>query len=79
MRIAIILLVLLLLPSAASAAMLTLYSPFDLAHNGHHGNPATPNMEKPPLVAGDALGGCGRGRIRDHLATHRCRGPADLH
>jgi hypothetical protein len=74
---AIVLVLLLSLPSSASAAMLTLYSPFDLAHNGHHGSPAPPHVVRPPLVTGDAFGGCGRGRNHDP-ATHRCRGPADL-
>jgi hypothetical protein len=74
----IILVLLLSLPGAASASVLSLYSPFDHAHNGHHGNPAPPQVVKPPLVADDAFGGCGRGRNRDQ-ATHRCGGPADLH
>jgi hypothetical protein len=79
MRSLVILLVLLLsLPSTASAAMLTLYSPFDMIHNGHNANPAPPPVARPPLVVGDAFGGCGRGRNRDP-ATHQCRGPADLH
>jgi hypothetical protein len=74
----IFLVLLLSLPNTASAAMLTLYSPFDLTHHGQNGTPATPQVTKPPVVVGDAFGGCGRGRNRD-LATHQCRGPADLH
>lgn len=70
------------LPSVANAAMLTLYSPFDVTHhgqydNGHNASPATPPVAKPPLVVGESFGGCGRGRNRDQ-ATHRCRGPADV-
>jgi hypothetical protein len=78
-RIAVIFLVLLswLPPSPANARPLSLYDAFDHTHNGHHGNPALPKVVKPPLVADDAFGGCGRGRNRDQ-ATHRCGGSADL-
>ncbi|OYU57560.1 MAG: hypothetical protein CFE30_35555 [Bradyrhizobium sp. PARBB1] len=31
----------------------------------------------PDVSARDLVGGCGRGRIRDHQ-THGCRGPADI-
>lgn len=31
----------------------------------------------PDVSARDLIGGCGRGRIRDHQ-THGCRGPADM-
>ena len=78
MRIAVLLVLLLSLPSPARAAMLTLYSPFDVVHNGHNGRSAPAQVApKPPLVMGDALGGCGHGRSRDAI-THHCRGPADL-
>jgi hypothetical protein len=43
--------------------MLTLYSPFDVIHNGDNGNSAAPQVTKPPLVVGDAFGGCGRAAI----------------
>jgi hypothetical protein len=73
-RRAVILVLMLSLPSAASANMPSLYSPFDRTHNGHYGNPS-------PAVStdasDDALSGCGRGRYRE-LATHHCKGPADL-
>jgi hypothetical protein len=31
----------------------------------------------PTISAGDLVGGCGRGRVRDSQ-THACRGPADI-
>ena len=73
-----VLVLLLSLRNAAVAAMLMLYSPFDLTHYGHNGHLAKPQVDQPPFVTGDVLGGCGHGRHRDH-ATHQCRGPADLH
>jgi hypothetical protein len=73
-RRAVILIFVLSLPSAASANMPSLYSPFDRAHNGHYGN-------RSPSVSTDtsdgAPMGCGRGRYRDP-ETHQCKGPADL-
>src|ERR1700730_16741584 len=36
-----------------------------------------PTITLPDVSAKDLVGGCGRGRIRDHQA-HGCRGPADL-
>jgi hypothetical protein len=39
--------------------------------------PAAPSVSVPNVSAGDMLGGCGRGRVRDPQ-THLCRGPADL-
>ena len=38
---------------------------------------AAPVPSVPNISAGDAVGGCGRGRIRDPQ-THTCRGPADI-
>lgn len=35
------------------------------------------NVRLPDVSARDLVGGCGRGRIRDHQ-THGCRGPADI-
>jgi hypothetical protein len=63
------------LPNAASAGMLSLYSPFDKTHNGHNGSPSPPASSPP--AANEALMGCGRGRYRDQV-THQCRGPGDL-
>jgi hypothetical protein len=37
----------------------------------------TPSVSVPSLSAGDLVGGCGRGRVRD-AQTHQCRGPADI-
>jgi hypothetical protein len=73
-RRAIILVLVLSLPSAASANMPSLYSPFDRTHNGHNGNPS-PSVSTDP--SDDAPTGCGRGRYRDQT-TRQCRGPADL-
>ena len=74
MRSAVICFVLLLwplsLPSAASAAPLSLYGPFDQKHYGVRSEPAS-------SPAYGALSGCGRGRYRE-TATHQCKGPADL-
>jgi hypothetical protein len=39
--------------------------------------PSLPTITLPDVSARDLVGGCGRGRIRDHL-THGCRGPADI-
>jgi hypothetical protein len=39
--------------------------------------PALPAVALPNVSAGDLVGGCGRGRIRDPQ-THGCRGPADI-
>lgn len=39
--------------------------------------PATPTITLPSVSAGDLVGGCGRGRMRDPQ-THICRGPADI-
>jgi hypothetical protein len=39
--------------------------------------PATPSVSVPNVSAGDLVGGCGRGRVRDPQ-THQCRGPADI-
>jgi hypothetical protein len=39
--------------------------------------PATPTITLPNVSAGDLVGGCGRGRVRDPQ-THTCRGPADI-
>jgi hypothetical protein len=39
--------------------------------------PAVPAIALPSVSAGDLVGGCGRGRIRDSQ-THACRGPADI-
>jgi hypothetical protein len=68
-------LLLLSLPNAASAGMLSLYSPFDKTHNGQNGSPSPPAASPP--ATGEALMGCGRGRYRDQV-THQCRGPGDL-
>ena len=38
---------------------------------------ATPTVNLPSVSAGDLVGGCGRGRVRDPQ-THTCRGPADI-
>lgn len=65
------------LPHAASASPMSLYGPFDSAHNGMHGR-ATHAVTPPSAATSEVLGGCGRGRTRDP-ETHRCRGPADLH
>ena len=83
---AVILVLLLSLPSTASAAVLSLYSPFDTVHNGVYGR-SHPSAETSAPVSAtkrndvtgsvDVFGGCGRGRTRDR-ATHGCRGPADL-
>ena len=79
MRHAAILVLLLSLPGSTNAAVLSLYSPFDYTHNGHNGNGGyhRRDVSQPPSVAGEPLMGCGRGRVRD-IATHQCRGPADL-
>jgi len=37
----------------------------------------TPTISVPNFSAGDLVGGCGRGRVRDPQ-THGCRGPADI-
>ena len=76
-----LLFLMLLLPSAASAAVLSLYSAFDPRHpanSGYH----HPKVDQPPDaprsdVTGSVSLPCGRGRVRD-MATNRCRGPADL-
>jgi hypothetical protein len=39
--------------------------------------PVTPSVPVPNVSAGDLVGGCGRGRVRDSQ-THTCRGPADI-
>jgi hypothetical protein len=39
--------------------------------------PVVPTVALPNVSAGDLVGGCGRGRIRDPQ-THACRGPADI-
>jgi len=39
--------------------------------------PPLPTITLPDVSARDLVGGCGRGRIRDHQ-THGCRGPADI-
>lgn len=39
--------------------------------------PPHPTTRLPDMSARDLVGGCGRGRIRDHQ-THVCRGPADM-
>jgi hypothetical protein len=39
--------------------------------------PAVPSVALPNVSAGDLVGGCGRGRVRDPQ-THSCRGPADI-
>jgi len=39
--------------------------------------PAVPKVSGPNGSAGDLIGGCGKGRIRDPR-THTCRGPADI-
>jgi hypothetical protein len=39
--------------------------------------PALPSITLPNLSAKDLVGGCGRGRVRDHQ-TQGCRGPADI-
>jgi hypothetical protein len=39
--------------------------------------PSVPTPSMPAVTAGDFVGGCGRGRIRDQQ-THGCRGPADI-
>jgi hypothetical protein len=39
--------------------------------------PSLPRVSIPHVTAGDLVGGCGRGRIRD-AQTHGCRGPADI-
>lgn len=36
-----------------------------------------PTVGSPVVSARHLVGGCGRGRIRDHQ-THDCRGPADM-
>jgi hypothetical protein len=41
------------------------------------GMPSIPLPSVPNLTAGDLVGGCGRGRVRDPQ-THGCRGPADI-
>jgi hypothetical protein len=38
---------------------------------------ATPAPSVPNVSAGDLVGGCGRGRVRDPK-TNTCRGPADI-
>ena len=58
------------LPSAASAAPLSLYGPFDQKHYGVRSEPAS----SPEY---GALSGCGRGRYHDP-ETYQCKGPADL-
>jgi hypothetical protein len=70
----VILVLMLSLPSAASANMPSLYSPFDRTHNGQNGNQSPPVSNN---ASDDALMGCGHGRYRDQT-THQCRGPADL-
>ena len=74
MRSAVIFFVLLLwplsLPSAASAAPLSLYGPFDQNHYGVRSEPAS----SPEY---GVLSGCGRGRYHDP-EIYRCKGPADL-
>ena len=40
-------------------------------------SPPLPTITLPDVSAKDLVGGCGRGRIRDHR-THGCRGPADI-
>jgi len=39
--------------------------------------PSLPTVTAPNVSAGDLVGGCGRGRVRDPQ-THTCRGPADI-
>jgi hypothetical protein len=39
--------------------------------------PPLPIITLPDVSARDLVGGCGRGRVRDHQ-THGCRGPADI-
>jgi hypothetical protein len=39
--------------------------------------PPLPTITLPDVSARDLVGGCGRGRVRDHQ-THGCRGPADI-
>jgi hypothetical protein len=39
--------------------------------------PSLPAISMPHVTAGDLVGGCGRGRIRD-ARTHGCRGPGDI-
>jgi hypothetical protein len=69
---------LLSLPNAASAAVLSLYGPFDYRNPGNSGHYRPKrDISQPPSIASDGLMGCGRGRLRD-AATHRCRGPADI-
>jgi hypothetical protein len=78
MRSAVIILLLLSLPSAASAAVLSLYSPFDYRYPGNSDYPRPKSdVSQPPPVASGGLIGCGRGRYREP-ATQRCKGPADL-
>ena len=38
---------------------------------------AAPAPSVPGITSGEAIGGCGRGRIRDPQ-TRQCRGPADI-
>lgn len=38
---------------------------------------SSPAPSVPSISAGDLVGGCGRGRVRDPQ-THACRGPADI-
>lgn len=38
---------------------------------------ANPVPRVPHITAGEVVGGCGRGRVRDPQ-THACRGPADI-
>jgi hypothetical protein len=74
MRSTVILPVLLLwplsLPSAASAAPLSLYGPFDQKHYGVRSEPAS-------SPAYGALSGCGRGRYHDP-ESYQCKRPAEL-
>jgi len=39
--------------------------------------PPLPTITLPNVSAGDLVGGCGKGRVRDPQ-THGCRGPADI-
>ena len=39
--------------------------------------PPPPALRLPDVSARDLVGGCGRGRIRNHRA-HGCRGPSDI-
>jgi hypothetical protein len=73
---------LLVLTSAASAAVLSLYSAFDPRHPANSGYHWLKERHAPMVTdTSDTTGSvplaCGRGRYRDPT-THQCRGPADL-